>query len=188
MAASERREKARGLSEDQESGNGINRSATNSSTSAPQAAGGAERALELADHRRSQAHRQAVRRLSIPLLSARWAGSDADSHPVDASAEQRRRCSALQRALHHARHDDDLPGRHAVERRVFQPGRAASDRRARCCLPAFEWLFLLDLPGRCHDPLSPGAVLAAWHFCPYLCGRAEQLAWVALSERSPALA
>src|SRR5215216_2317440 len=188
MAASERREKARGLSEDQESGNGINRSATNSSPSAPQAPGGGERALELADYCRSQAHRQAVRRLRFPLLSSRWAGSDADSGPVDAAGKQRRRCPALQRALHHAWHDDDLPRSHALERRLLQSGRAAPDRRARRCLPTFERLFLLDLPGGRPDPLSPDAVLAAWHFCPYCRGRPEQLAWVALSERSPALA
>ena len=36
----------------------------------------------------------------------------------------------LQPAVHDARHDDDLPVRHADERRVLQLHRAAADRRA----------------------------------------------------------
>ena len=54
----------------------------------------------------------------------------------------------LQRTLHDARHDHDLPGDHAAERRLLQLHRAAPDRRARRGLPAAECLQLLGLPRR----------------------------------------
>jgi cytochrome c oxidase subunit 1 len=54
---------------------------------------------------------------------------------------------AVQRDVHDARDDDDLPGRDAAERRVLQFHHAAADRGARRRLPrlnAFSfWTFLV---------------------------------------------
>ena len=44
----------------------------------------------------------------------------------------------LQRALHHARHHDGVPGDHAVQRGVLQLHDPADDRRARRGLPAAQ--------------------------------------------------
>ena len=52
----------------------------------------------------------------------------------------------LQPDLHDARHDDDLPRRHARAHRLRQLRRAAHDRRARHGLPAPERDGLLALP------------------------------------------
>ena len=67
----------------------------------------------------------------------------------------------LQPALHHARHDDDLPRRDADAGRLRQLPRAAHDRRARHGVPAPERDELLAVPVRrrccCTSACSPAA-------------------------------
>ena len=71
------------------------------------------------------------------------------------------RARRLQRALHDARDDDDLPRRRADPRRLRQLPRAADDRRARHGLPAAERALVLALPLRrrrsCCSRSSPRA-------------------------------
>ena len=64
------------------------------------------------------------------------------------------RAGPLQPALHHARHDDDVPVRRAGRcEAVARLPRAADGRHAQHRLPAPERLQLLDLPVRRHLPL-----------------------------------
>ena len=63
--------------------------------------------------------------------------------------EQHRPLAAgLQPPVHHARHDDGVPRRHADPLRLRELPRAADDRRARPGLPAPQRLRLLDVPVR----------------------------------------
>ena len=59
----------------------------------------------------------------------------------------------VQRVLHDARHDDDLPVQHAGARGVRQLPHAVADRQPRHGVPALERLQLLDLPARGHLPV-----------------------------------
>ena len=111
-------------------------------------ASGVSRHRQLADDRRPQADRHPVRHHGVRLLPDRRRRSADDPHPAGHAERHVRLAGRLQPALHDARHDDDLPLRHADERRVLQLHRAAPDRRARRGVPAPERVQLLDVPVR----------------------------------------
>ena len=74
--------------------------------------------------------------------------------------------------LHDARHDDDLPGRHAAAARLFrQFSDPAADRRARRRVPAAQCAELLDFPVR-RDLAEPR--LASRRSCPMADGSATR--------------
>ena len=107
--------------------------------------------VELVHDGRPQAHRHPVRRFGRHLLRHRRPRSP--GHPaaaLDARQHAGHRAD-VQRAVHHARHDDDLPGDHADGRRLLQFHPAAANRGSRRRLPAPERLQLLGVhPRRDH--------------------------------------
>ena len=86
------------------------------------------------------------------LLRLRRDRGAAHPHPARGPEQHLPHVRAVQRDVHDARHDDDLPGRHADRRRVLQLHHAAADRGARRGLPAAERVLVLDLPGRRDHP------------------------------------
>ena len=104
--------------------------------------------LGLDHHRRPQAHRHPLRRHRVHVLHVRRRRGAADP-PAAGPAERHVPVGGpVQPALHHARHDDDLPRRHADLGGVLQLLRADHDRRARRRLPAPQRVQLLDVPVR----------------------------------------
>ena len=98
------------------------------------------------DHdRRPQADRDPLHRHEPRLLRARRDPRAADARAARDAERALRDEGQLQRAVHDARHDDDLPRRRPDPRRLRQLPRAADDRRPRHGLPAAERLLLLDV-------------------------------------------
>ena len=109
------------------------------------AAGGAPR---LGGHRRPQAARHHVRgdRARLPGRGRPRGVRDAVAARVPRAA--RRAAGDVQPALHDARHDHGVPGRHPDRVRLRQLPGAADDRRPRPRLSAPERVRLLDPPVR----------------------------------------
>ena len=103
---------------------------------------------------RPQAARDPLRGHRLLLLPRRRRRGAA--HPPAAGPAERHSPvgQPVQPGLHHARHDDDLPGDHAVVgRRSGQLHGPAPDRRPGRGVPAAERLQLLDVPLRRHLPV-----------------------------------
>src|SRR5690606_26066819 len=114
---------------------------------------GRRRLVVVADHRRPQAHRGDVRVHRLHLLPHRRPRSAPPAHPPgpgELRVPHRRR---LQRPVHHARHDDDLPRRHAAGVGVHELPVAAATRSPRRRLPPPQRPVVLDLPLRRDLPL-----------------------------------
>src|SRR5918994_320520 len=97
---------------------------------------------------RPQADRDPLHRHQPDLLPRGRRHGALDPDATRAAGHGRRDQGLVQRTLHDARHDDDLPGRRPDLRRLRQLPRAPDDRSARRCLPASERAFLLALPVR----------------------------------------
>ena len=106
-------------------------------------------AARVGGHRRSQETGPDVHRLGPCFSSwsrARWRRLirlqlAVPNNDFDLAAD-------LQPPVHHARHRDGLPGRHADHRRADELSGAADDRRARHGVPAAQRVRLLDVPVR----------------------------------------
>ena len=92
----------------------------------------------LAHHRRPQADRPPLRHVRARVLPDR--GGRGAPHPAPAGPARRPAPGrpALQRALHHARHQHGVPGGDAAVGRVLQLPHPADDRRAGRGLPAAQ--------------------------------------------------
>ena len=110
--------------------------------------GGRARHPRLLHHRRPQAHRHALHLHGVRLLLHRRAARAGDARPARRAERRRAEPGDVQRVLHDARHDDDLPVQHAGARRVRQLPHPADDRQPRHGVPAAERVQLLDLPVR----------------------------------------
>ncbi|CAA9566573.1 MAG: Cytochrome c oxidase polypeptide I, partial [uncultured Thermomicrobiales bacterium] len=111
-----------------------------------------DRPLVVADHGRPQADRHPLRRHRLPLPADRRAGSDGHARPAGGARERPDQPEPLQRILHDARHDDDLPRDHAAQFRLLQLRGPPPDRRPRRRLPPPQRLQLLGLRRRRADP------------------------------------
>ena len=89
----------------------------------------------------------------VEAMLIRGPAGGAGQHAADAGA--------LQPDPHHARHDDDLPGRRAGVGGLRELPAAADDRRARRRLPAPERVVVLDVPVRRPRAVRVDVLLAA---------------------------
>ena len=101
---------------------------------------------------RPQDHRAHVPHHLVLLLPVRRGHGDADADPAARPGPALRVRPAVQRAVHHARHDHAAAVRHPAVHRVRQRADAAADRRARRGVPPAEPAELLPVHLRRADP------------------------------------
>ena len=118
-------------------------------TSSTSSLGGRARHPGLLHHRRPQAHRHPLHRHRVRLLLRSPACSRSFMRVQLGDAERRRADRGdVQRALHDARHDDDLPVQHAGARRASATTSCRCRSAPRHGVPAAQRVQLLDLPVR----------------------------------------
>ena len=120
------------------------------------------RRLDLVDHHdRSQEDRDHVPRHGAGVLRAGRGRGAADAHAAGDPGQHAAHAGAVQPDPHHARHDDDLPGRRAGVGGLRELPAAADDRGARRRLPAPERVVVLDVPVRRPRAVRVDVLLAA---------------------------
>ena len=128
------------------------RTARPASSQTPQDRAQGEHPRVLAVLDRPQDHRAPVPDHLVLLLPVRRGDGADHADPAARPGPARRLRPAVQRAVHHARHDHAAAVRHPAVRRVRERAAAAADRRARRGVPAAQPAELLHVHLRRADP------------------------------------